>query len=71
MPTMIAAMMPCFVVPFQNSSITSDGRFAEAAMLNAQPTRKLTFMLSNRMPSTIAIDADARPAAILPTRTFS
>ena len=50
MPTMTAAVMPCFVVRFQNSSITSAGKFADAATLNAQPTRKLTFIFSNRMP---------------------
>ena len=42
-PTKIAAVMPCFVVPRQNSNITSAGKFAEAATLNAQPTRKPTF----------------------------
>ena len=40
MPTRIAAVMPCLVVRFQKSSITSAGRLAEAATLNAQPTRK-------------------------------
>ena len=33
MPTRMAAVMPCLVVPFQNSSITSAGRFALAATL--------------------------------------
>ena len=40
------AVMPCLVVPFQNSSITSAGRLAEAATLKAQPTRKFTFIRS-------------------------
>ena len=67
---MIAAEIPCFVVPFQNSSITSDGRFAEAATLNAQPTRKPAFIPWNRMPSPIAI-TPTMTAASLPMRTFS
>ena len=58
MPTKIAAVMPCLVVPRQNSSMTSAGRLAEAATLNAQPTRKLTLSFWNRMPRTMAIDAD-------------
>ena len=69
MPTKIAAVMPCFVVPRQNSSMTRAGRLAEAAMLNAQPTRKLTLSLWNRMPSTIAI-RPTTTAVILPARTF-
>jgi len=39
MPTKMAAAMPCFVVRFQNNSITNAGRLADAAMLNAHPTR--------------------------------
>ena len=69
-PTVTAAMIPCFVVRGQNSSMTSAGRLALAAMLNAQPTRKLTLKLRNNTPSTIAMIP--RPtAAILPHRTFS
>jgi hypothetical protein len=69
-PTVTAAMMPCFVVRGQNSSITSAGRLALAAMLNAQPTKKLTLKLRNTMPSAIA--TMPRPtAASLPHRTFS
>ena len=39
MPTTIAAMIPCRVTPLQNSAMTSDGKLAEAAILNAQPTK--------------------------------
>ena len=39
MPTTTEAITPARVTPFQNSSITSAGRFADAATLNAQPTR--------------------------------
>ena len=38
-PVTIAAVTPCRVVPFQNSTMTSAGRFADAATLKAQPTR--------------------------------
>ena len=55
MPTRIAAVMPCLVVRFQKSSMTSAGRLAEAAMLNAQPTRKVTFICSKSTPSTMAM----------------
>ena len=70
MPKTIAVVIPCRVVPFQNSSITRAGRFAEAAMLNAQPTRNVTLKFLNRMPSTIA-STPTTTAAILPQRTFS
>ena len=69
MPTKIAAVMPCLVVPRQKSSMTSDGRLADAATLNAQPTRKLTLSFWNRMPSTIAM-TPTTTAVILPARTF-
>ena len=39
MPTTTAAITPCFVVPFQKSVLVRAGRFADAATLNAQPTR--------------------------------
>ena len=70
MPTVTAAMIPCFVVRGQNSSITRAGRLALAAILNAQPTRKLTLKFLNRIPRAIAITPRAT-AAILPQRTFS
>jgi len=70
MPTVTAAMIPCLVVRGQKSSITSAGRLALAAMLNAQPTRKLTLKLRNRMPSAIAT-TPSPTAASLPHRTFS
>ena len=53
-PAVIDAVIPCRVVPRQNSSITSAGRLALAAMLKAQPTRKFTFILANRMPNAMA-----------------
>ena len=55
--------------PLQNSSITRAGRLAEAAMLKAQPTRKVALRSLNRMPSAIA----TRPtttAASLAMRTW-
>ena len=52
---MIAAVIPCFVVPRQNNSIARDGKFAEAAILNAHPTRKFTFIFSKAIPKRIAI----------------
>ena len=68
-PTKMPAMIPCRVVPFQKSIVARAGIFADAATLNAQPTKKLTFIFSNKIPSTIAI----RPTTtepIRPKRTF-
>jgi hypothetical protein len=53
-PTETAAAIPRFVVRFQNSSITTDGTFADAVTLNAHPTRWLTFSRSNAIPRAIA-----------------
>ena len=69
-PTVTAATTPCHVVRGQKSTITRAGRFALAAMLKAQPTRKLTLKLRKRMPNAIATMPRAT-AAILPHRTFS
>ena len=69
-PTVTAATMPCQVVPGQKRSITRAGRFALAAMLKAQPTRKLTLKSRKMIPSPIAMIPRAT-AASLPQRTFS
>jgi hypothetical protein len=42
-PTPIAQEIPFAVVFFQKSSINIAGKFADAAIANASPTRKLTF----------------------------
>ena len=52
------------------SNGTSAGRLAEAATLNAQPTRKLTLNFWKRMPRAIAI-TPTTTAVILPARTFA
>jgi hypothetical protein len=58
------------VVKFlQNSEYTIVGRLAEAAMLNAHPTRKLTFIRENAMPSPMAT-TPTKSAAIFAARTF-
>ena len=67
-PTSTPAMIPCRVVPFQNKSIKSAGKFAEAAIAKAQPTKNVTFMPSKASPSTIA-KAPIPTEAIFATRT--
>ena len=65
--------MPCRVVRLQNRSITSAGRFALAAMLNAQPTRKLDVQSLEENAQDHRDDPDAPPPSILaaPTLAFS
>ena len=66
MPTTIEAAIPFAVVFFQNSSITIDGRLADAATANAHPKTNETFTPLNIMPRTMAIQpttiADIFPA---------
>ena len=66
----MAAVIPCLVVRFQNSSMTSDGRFADAATLNAQPTRNVTFsfLKANAQPHGQHADEDGTPSC--PAVTF-
>src|SRR5205814_1475037 len=69
-PTTIEAVIPCLVVRRQKSSITIAGRFADAATLNAHPTRNDGFISLHSIPSRIA--AIPTPTdAILPTRTLA
>ena len=42
MPTMIEPTIPNAVVFFQKSSMTIEGRFAEATIAKASPTRNVT-----------------------------
>ncbi len=68
-PTDMEAITPLAVVFFQKSIIRIAGRFAEAAMANAQPTKNDTFMFLNKTPRIIA-RTPTPTAAILPAATF-
>jgi len=53
MPHVTAAVIASLVVRFQKSSITNAGRLALAAMLKAQPTRKVTLKSLKMIPRTM------------------
>ena len=69
MPTIIDAAIPVSEVFFQKSKNRIAGRLAEAAMANAQPTRKETLTPLNAIPNIIAKIPTAN-AAIFPALTL-
>ena len=68
-PTKIEDAIPLAVVFFQKSNISIAGRFAEAAIANAHPTRNDTFIPLNIIPKIIA-RIPIPTAAIFPIQTF-
>ena len=69
MPTTMEDAIPVADVFFQNKRNKIAGRFADAAMANAHPTKKETFIPLKAIPNPMAITPTAK-AAIFPAFTF-
>src|SRR5690606_5212494 len=70
MPTMIEAEIPRSEVLSQNNKNKIAGKLAEAAIANAQPTKKDTLIPLKAMPSNMANIPTAK-AEIFPALTFA